>query len=134
MKRVIGILSFAWLLVVGEIRAEVPTFNKEIAPILWKNCAGCHRPGEIGPFSLLTYRDAAKRASFLGRLAPGERARLIAEGFPIPERFRAALGRFDRNKDGKLSREEIDGMPEAVRGRVQEAIRRRVGGDAEKPE
>ena len=43
----------------------MPTYNKDIAPILWKNCAGCHRPGEIGPFSLLTYKDAAKRSSFL---------------------------------------------------------------------
>lgn len=42
-----------------------PTFSKEIAPILWKNCAGCHRPGEVGPFPLLTYKDAARRANFL---------------------------------------------------------------------
>ena len=36
------------------------TYTKDIAPILWKNCAGCHRPGEVGPFSLLTYEDASK--------------------------------------------------------------------------
>ena len=40
------------------------------------------------------------------RLPAAARARLLAEGFPIPERFREALGRFDRNKDGKLTREE----------------------------
>ncbi len=51
----------------------MPTFNKEIAPILWKNCAGCHRPGEIGPFSLLTYRDAAKRAGFLAEITASRR-------------------------------------------------------------
>jgi mono/diheme cytochrome c family protein len=45
--------------------ADAPTYNKHIAPILWKNCAGCHRPGEVGPFSLLGYKDAAKRADFL---------------------------------------------------------------------
>jgi hypothetical protein len=73
MKRSIGILSFAWLLVAGEIKAEVPTYNKDIAPILWKNCAGCHRPGEIGPFSLLTYRDAAKRSSFLAEITASRR-------------------------------------------------------------
>jgi hypothetical protein len=32
-----------------------PTFYKEVLPILQKNCQGCHRPGQIGPFSLLTY-------------------------------------------------------------------------------
>ena len=33
----------------------VPTFTKDVAPVLYKNCASCHRPGEIGPMSLLTY-------------------------------------------------------------------------------
>jgi hypothetical protein len=37
---------------------DVPTFTKEVAPILYKNCASCHRPGEIGPMSLLTYAEA----------------------------------------------------------------------------
>src|SRR5215471_18353924 len=45
--------------------AATPTFNKDIAPILYKNCAICHRPGEVAPFSLLTYQDAAKRAKLI---------------------------------------------------------------------
>ncbi len=32
-------------------------FNRDVAPILQKNCMHCHRPGEIGPMSLLTYKD-----------------------------------------------------------------------------
>ncbi len=32
-----------------------PTFTKDVAPILNKNCVSCHRPGEIGPMSFLTY-------------------------------------------------------------------------------
>ncbi len=39
-------------------KAGAPTFNKDVAPILFKNCVGCHRPGEIAPMSLLTYKDA----------------------------------------------------------------------------
>jgi hypothetical protein len=73
MKRLVGTLSFLWLLGSGGIRAEVPTYNKDIAPILWKNCAGCHRTGEIGPFSLLTYKDAAKRSSFLAEITTSRR-------------------------------------------------------------
>jgi Flp pilus assembly protein TadD/mono/diheme cytochrome c family protein len=33
------------------------TFNHDIAPIVFRNCAQCHHPGEAGPFSLLTYED-----------------------------------------------------------------------------
>jgi mono/diheme cytochrome c family protein len=42
--------------------AAVPTFNHDVAPILYQNCANCHRPGEVAPFALLTYEDASKRA------------------------------------------------------------------------
>ncbi|MGP0069352.1 MAG: ascorbate-dependent monooxygenase [Isosphaeraceae bacterium] len=97
MKRVIGILAFAWSLGAGGIRAEVPTFNKDIAPILWKNCAGCHRPGEIGPFSLLTYRDAAKRAGFLGEIT--------AERRMPPWKPEPGFGSF--HDERRLSEEEI---------------------------
>ena len=34
------------------------TFTKDVAPIFYKNCTGCHRPGEIAPMSLLTYNEA----------------------------------------------------------------------------
>jgi hypothetical protein len=33
------------------------TFNKDVLPILQKNCQRCHRPGEVAPMSFLTYRD-----------------------------------------------------------------------------
>ena len=32
-----------------------PTFYKEVLPILQKNCQSCHRPGQIAPFSMLTF-------------------------------------------------------------------------------
>src|SRR6476646_11836859 len=44
-------------------RVDVPTFSKDIAPIVQKNCQVCHRPGEAGPFSLLSYADARPRAT-----------------------------------------------------------------------
>ena|SRR5215813_12054813 len=34
------------------------TFNKDVAGILFKNCADCHRPGEAAPMSLLSYKEA----------------------------------------------------------------------------
>lgn len=33
------------------------TFAKHVAPVLQKNCQGCHRPGSIGPMSLSTYEE-----------------------------------------------------------------------------
>ena len=39
-----------------------PTFCDEIAPIIYQNCAGCHHPGEAGPFTLLSYEDVKKHA------------------------------------------------------------------------
>lgn len=37
------------------------TYCKQVARLLQKRCQECHRPGEIGPFSLLTYEDVRKR-------------------------------------------------------------------------
>ena len=38
----------------AALAADV-TFNRDVLPILQKNCQSCHRPGEIGPSSFLTY-------------------------------------------------------------------------------
>lgn len=69
MKRLLGLL--AALLVAGTcasisaVRADSPetpaaavTFSKDVAPIFFKNCVDCHRPGEIAPMSLLSYKEA----------------------------------------------------------------------------
>ena len=40
----------------GQTCAGEVTFYKDILPILQKRCQSCHRPGEIGPMPLLTYR------------------------------------------------------------------------------
>lgn len=44
-----------------------PTWARDIAPILHQHCVMCHRPGQVAPFSLLTYTDAAKRARFIAK-------------------------------------------------------------------
>jgi len=53
----------------GACRKEPPvTWSRDVAPILWENCATCHRPGEIAPFSLLEYREAKKRAKQIAQV------------------------------------------------------------------
>ena len=44
---------------------EPPTYHRDIAPILQQHCQDCHRPGQVAPFSLLTYDHARKRAADL---------------------------------------------------------------------
>ena len=39
-------------------QAAAPTFSKDVAPILYKSCVQCHRPGAIAPMSLLSFDDA----------------------------------------------------------------------------
>jgi mono/diheme cytochrome c family protein len=46
----------------GAYAAEPPTFNRDVAPLVFANCAPCHRPGEAGPFSLLSYADVKSHA------------------------------------------------------------------------
>jgi hypothetical protein len=47
--------------------ASAPTFNHDIAPILYKNCTLCHREGEAAPFALVTYADAKKKSATLAK-------------------------------------------------------------------
>jgi hypothetical protein len=38
--------------------SSAPTFSKDVAPIFYRSCTGCHRPGQIAPMSLLSYAEA----------------------------------------------------------------------------
>ena len=35
----------------------IPTFNKDVAPIVFDNCVSCHRPNQIAPMSLMSYQE-----------------------------------------------------------------------------
>ena len=71
--RVIFVFSAAWLLFscMADKGGDNPymdqeiTFSKHIAPIIHKNCTPCHRPGEAGPFQLISYHSVAKRAKMV---------------------------------------------------------------------
>src|SRR6476646_9724800 len=59
---------FGVLALASSGRAQTAvTFSKDVAPILYEHCATCHRPGQIAPFSLLTYDDARPQARALAR-------------------------------------------------------------------
>src|SRR4051812_45703901 len=59
----LGLLAPLAILSTNTARADAPTYSKDVAPILQKNCQECHRPGQVAPFSLLNYEQARKRAA-----------------------------------------------------------------------
>jgi tetratricopeptide (TPR) repeat protein len=89
------------LVVVAAALAGQPvpaiTFSKDVAPIIWQRCGGCHRPGEIGPFSLLTYADVKQRATLIAEVTG---RRLMPPWKPLP-------GRGEFLDSRALSEEEI---------------------------
>ena len=96
-----------------------PTFTKDVAPILFANCASCHRPGGAAPFSLLTFADASKNAS---EIAMQTRMRHMPPWQPEP-------GEFPIEGERRLSQAQIDtlqrwadtGAPEGHRADLPQA-------------
>jgi len=84
----------------GNIEHPAPgtiTFSGDIAPIFYKHCVMCHRPGNIAPMSLLTYKEAKPVA----RLISEKVAKLEMPPWHADSRF----GEFAN--DRRLSQEEI---------------------------
>lgn len=63
------------------------TFDRDIAPIMFRSCAACHRPGEAAPFSLLTYSDAKKHAH---QIADVTRSRAMPPWLPAQQELKFA--------------------------------------------
>ena len=68
-------LAISLLLAVSAAPAA-PTFTADVAPILFAHCAGCHRPNDIAPMSLLDYKSARpwakaiREAVLTGKMPP----------------------------------------------------------------
>ena len=86
------VLAIAIALRAGGVDAQSKgeqqvTFNRDIAPIIFQSCARCHRPGESGPFSLLTYDDVKKHAR---QIAAVTRDRFMPPWLPEPQSLKFA--------------------------------------------
>src|SRR5262245_26834408 len=53
----IALVALVSLASVSPSAAATPTFTKDVAPILYKSCVTCHRPGEVAPMALISYQD-----------------------------------------------------------------------------
>jgi hypothetical protein len=58
---VVGPRDLTSLEAAPRIGPDSITFAADVAPILYKNCVSCHRPGGIGPFSMLNFDTVAGR-------------------------------------------------------------------------
>jgi hypothetical protein len=54
----IGVVAFALSAPAAHAQTAAPTFTRDVAPIFQAKCQTCHRPGQMGPMSLLTYDEA----------------------------------------------------------------------------
>jgi hypothetical protein len=101
MSRITPILAFLISLAVSlsAQMGSMPTvtFTKDVAPILQKHCQTCHRPGEAGPFSMLTYEDLRP---FTGAMRVAVQHKIMPPWFADPQ-----FGHFSNNR--ALSEQEI---------------------------
>ena len=75
-----------------------PTFTRDVAPILYKNCVECHRPTMFAPMSLVSYQDARPYAKVM-------KQRVVARQMP-PWNADPAIGHF--KNDPRLTDLEVD--------------------------
>lgn len=53
---------------VSAARGGEPTYHRDVEALIQKHCQDCHRPGQVAPFSLLTYEQARKRGSDIAEI------------------------------------------------------------------
>ena len=64
----------------GDLTSEV-TFNRQIVRIFQQNCQVCHHPGDIGPFSMMTYQEVLPWAR---KIKTETQARRMPPWKPVP--------------------------------------------------
>ena len=92
------------------------TFSKDIAPIIFNNCSGCHRTGEVAPFTLLNYDDVKKKGKTI--------IKVIDKRYMPPWKAMHGFGEF--RDERRLSDEQIgmikqwveEGAPEGDRSKL----------------
>jgi hypothetical protein len=100
---VLPLQMFALLLALNVVAQQQPnpstvTFTKDVAPIIQKNCQGCHRPGEAAPFSMLTYDETRPWAAAMKEAV---RQRIMPPWFADPH-----FGNFSNVRS--LTQKDID--------------------------
>ncbi len=96
--------------VFGEPVPTTVTFNKDVLPILQKRCQECHRPGEVAPMSLISYKDTRPWAKSIKQAVLSKK---MPPWFADP-----SVGHF--LNDRSLSQAEIDTLVRWIDGGTAE--------------
>jgi hypothetical protein len=94
----------------GGSSPKPATFTKDVAPIFFKACADCHRPGEAAPFSVLSYKDVRPWAKSI-------REKVLNREMP-PWHADPHVGEW--SNDRRLSRAQVDTIVAWVDGGARE--------------
>ena len=97
----LAVAGFFWSQTAGSAKttpAKQVTFSKDVAPIFFKSCAECHRPGESAPFSILSYKEARPWAKSI-------REQVVGKQMP---RWDASPAHGQFANDRRLTPKEID--------------------------
>ena len=84
------------------------TFSHDVAPILYRSCASCHRANGVAPFRLITYEDAAKRAALIATVT---RKRYMPPWLPTEPKFQHERSLTER-EIATLTRWAEEGAPQ----------------------
>lgn len=104
---------------------QQPVFTRDIAPVIYKNCSPCHRPGESAPFDLLTYSDVRKHAKLIAEVTgdrymppwlPAHGVNAFAGERWLSDDKIELIGRWVEQGMPEGDASELPGMPQFVEG------------------
>ncbi len=94
----------------AKTNPKVVTFTKDVAPILFKSCAECHKPDDIAPFSVLSFKDVRPWAKSI-------KEKVVTREMP-PWHADPHFGQFEN--ESRLTQSEIDIITAWVDGGAKE--------------
>jgi peroxiredoxin len=93
-----------------RVAAGAFTYHRDVAPILQNRCQSCHRPGEVGPFSLMTYKQASNWADDIKEYTQNRR---MPPWKPVPSAYSFSGERRLSDRELEvLAKWADDGAPE----------------------
>ncbi|MEQ1946504.1 MAG: cytochrome c [Bryobacteraceae bacterium] len=93
---------------------NTPTYNRDVQPILQKNCVACHAPGKVAPMPFTTYESTRPWVRQIREMVTNKK---MPPG--VVERHYGLFG-----DDGSMNQNEIDVIVRWVDGGAPEGVAR----------